>query len=337
MNVANRAPLTAEHLSQAFKACGDPLRLTLLRLLSEDAFSASELAELLQQRQNALSHHLKLLTTAGLLDSQREGNSIFFRRPLLNERLPVSTRSVVFHEIDQISLPEEVRAGLARIRSQRQQQSLEFFRRHSDRFQDQQERIAPLHLYAPTLEAIIDQYPRPDNAGAIEIGPGCGHFLPALLQRFQSVRAIDNSAEMLEAARRWLAAEVHEQRLTTADLQRLDLIEADAAHGHPQQAAAELVVMNMVLHHVAAPAEFLQACSRLLAPGGLLLICDLAKHDQSWTREACGDVWLGFDSRQIQTWGGACGLEAGEPVFLGARNGFQVNIHPFSAQRTGSQ
>ena len=62
------------------KASGDPLRLMILRVLRNDSYGASELAQLFGVRQNALSHHLKLLAGAGLVASRREGNSIFYRR-----------------------------------------------------------------------------------------------------------------------------------------------------------------------------------------------------------------------------------------------------------------
>ena len=67
-------------LAAACKACADPLRLTVLRVLQNDSLAVSELCELLGIRQPALSHHLKVLARAGLVTSRREGTSIFYRR-----------------------------------------------------------------------------------------------------------------------------------------------------------------------------------------------------------------------------------------------------------------
>ncbi|MEM8943234.1 MAG: metalloregulator ArsR/SmtB family transcription factor, partial [Pseudomonadota bacterium] len=64
----------AVDIASFLKAAGDPLRLRVLRLLKQDAMDVSELCELLEVRQPALSHHLKVLTSSGLLRGDRDGN-----------------------------------------------------------------------------------------------------------------------------------------------------------------------------------------------------------------------------------------------------------------------
>ena len=54
-------------LANLLKAAGDRLRLQILRVLSQDSFSVSELCTIFEQRQSALSHHLKILMEAGPL------------------------------------------------------------------------------------------------------------------------------------------------------------------------------------------------------------------------------------------------------------------------------
>ena len=61
------------------------------------------------------------------------------------------------------------------------------------------------------------------------------------------------------------------------------------------QNPADLIVVNMVLHHLASPSDFFQESYRSLQLNGCLLIADLTAHDQDWTRDACGDLWQGFD------------------------------------------
>ena len=81
--LAARGPNTLpseDALAELCKASADRLRLRVLRLLSKDAMDVSELCEVLGVRQPALSHHLKLMSAAGLLSSQRDGNHIFYRR-----------------------------------------------------------------------------------------------------------------------------------------------------------------------------------------------------------------------------------------------------------------
>src|SRR5690606_15181370 len=75
---ATPAPaLGIAELAQASKAAGDPLRLHILQLLGQGAFGVLELCQVFDIKQSSLSHHLKVLAQAGLVSTQREGNSIF--------------------------------------------------------------------------------------------------------------------------------------------------------------------------------------------------------------------------------------------------------------------
>jgi hypothetical protein len=61
----------------------------------------------------------------------------------------------------------------------------------------------------------------------------------------------------------------------------------------------------------------------------VLLLIDLSHHDQDWVREACGDLWLGFDSRELDDWAQQAGLLIAQSMYLGLRNGFQVQMRVF--------
>jgi ArsR family transcriptional regulator len=85
----------------------------------------------------------------------------------------------------------------------------------------------------------------------------------------------------------------------------------------------------MVLHHTASPAVVLADLAAALKPGGLLLLTDLCAHDQAWTREACGDLWLGFEPEALTRWAADAGLAQGESVYLALRNGFRIQVRVF--------
>jgi ArsR family transcriptional regulator len=85
----------------------------------------------------------------------------------------------------------------------------------------------------------------------------------------------------------------------------------------------------MVLHHFAAPAEAMHQLAALLNPGGSLLITELCSHDQNWAREACGDLWLGFEQDDLSRWAAAAGLLPGESLYAGLKNGFQIQLRHF--------
>jgi ArsR family transcriptional regulator len=85
----------------------------------------------------------------------------------------------------------------------------------------------------------------------------------------------------------------------------------------------------MVLHHIPAPVEVFREAQRLLNPGGVLLLVELISHDQDWVRESCGDLWLGFDTQDLTNWAIQAGLAEGQSLYLGLRNGFQIQVRLF--------
>ena len=79
-----------------------------------------------------------------------------------------------------------------------------------------------------------------------------------------------------------------------------------------------------------APAEALKQLARLVRPTGSLLITELCSHDQSWARTACGDLWLGFEQEDLARWADAAGLTPGESLYVGLKNGFQIQVRHFA-------
>lgn len=78
----------AAELATAFKAIADPARLRLLSFIaSQPAAEACvcHLVEPLGLAQPTVSHHLKVLTEAGLLQRERRGTWMFYR--LVPERV----------------------------------------------------------------------------------------------------------------------------------------------------------------------------------------------------------------------------------------------------------
>ena len=69
-------------LPTLFKALGDDLRVQIPSVLKEGSLSVTELCDVFQIGQSALSHHLKVMTAANLLTRRREGTVIFYRRQL---------------------------------------------------------------------------------------------------------------------------------------------------------------------------------------------------------------------------------------------------------------
>ncbi|MGE7960141.1 ArsR/SmtB family transcription factor [Pseudomonas sp. NPDC089530] len=308
-----------DELAALCKAGGDPLRLNVLRALANDSFGVLELAQIFAIGQSGMSHHLKVLAQAGLVATRREGNAIFYRRALPHtELLGGKLHAALLDEVDNLALPGEVQARIGLVHRQRAAASQDFFARVADKFRAQQDLIAGLPQYRDSVLTLLDKLNFTDTATAIEVGPGDGSFLPELARRFARVTALDNSPAMLELARQVCEREA---------LANVSLQLADALNG--VSLMADCVVLNMVLHHFAAPADALKPMAGLLQPGGSLLVTELCSHNQSWAREACGDLWLGFDQDDLARWATAAGLVPGESLYVGLRNGFQIQVRHF--------
>jgi ArsR family transcriptional regulator len=75
-------PAEAAQLAALFRVLGEPARLQILSLLAAQPNREAcvcELTEPLGLSQPTVSHHLKVLYEAGLLDRERRGNWIYYR------------------------------------------------------------------------------------------------------------------------------------------------------------------------------------------------------------------------------------------------------------------
>jgi ArsR family transcriptional regulator len=310
----------ADELAALCKAGGDPLRLNVLRVLSNDSFGVLELAQIFAIGQSGMSHHLKVLAQAGLVATRREGNAIFYRRALAQgERRGGRLHAALLDEVDALELPGDVQVRIGEVHGQRAAASQDFFARMAANFQAQQDLIAGLPQYRDSVLALLDALGFGAQATALEVGPGDGGFLPELARRFARVTALDNSPAMLELA----SLRCSQEGPGNVELKLVDAL-------HDEYPAADCVVLNMVLHHFAAPAEALKQLALRVKTGGSLLITELCSHNQSWARQACGDLWLGFEQDDLARWALAAGLTPGESLYVGLRNGFQIQVRHFA-------
>lgn len=76
VNFPGEEDITA--LSDFFKVMGDGTRLKILIALINGEFCVSELADILNMSQSAVSHQLKALRNAKLIRSRRDGRMIYY-------------------------------------------------------------------------------------------------------------------------------------------------------------------------------------------------------------------------------------------------------------------
>ncbi len=303
------------------KAAADPLRLDVLRVLSDESFGVLELCRIFDTTQPGMSHHLKILAGAALVETRREGNSVFYRRALIASEDPLREMvASLFETIDQMPLRDDILAGIARVYEERTESSRRFFEKHSAQLAEHQALIAEYEQYSASLEEVIRNEQIPTSAAVLEIGPGGSDLINLLARTFDRTTALDNSDEMLAQARK---------TVTDKHLGKVKFLLGEPEHLVRQSRRFDLVVLNMVLHHLPSPPRLFRTARELLNEAGRLLIIDLKPHNQTWARDICGDLWFGFEPGDIDDWARDAGLDKGQSVYLGLKNGFQVQIRLF--------
>ncbi len=83
-------PGTAGVLATAFRALGDPVRLQLMSMIAsarDGEACVCDLTPAFELTGPTISHHLRVLREAGLVDSERRGTWVWYRarRPILRQ------------------------------------------------------------------------------------------------------------------------------------------------------------------------------------------------------------------------------------------------------------
>ncbi len=69
---------TLYDVAELFKNFSDSTRIRIMYLLIDEEKSVSEIAELLNMNQSAISHQLRFLKNSKLVNNRREGKTIYY-------------------------------------------------------------------------------------------------------------------------------------------------------------------------------------------------------------------------------------------------------------------
>ncbi len=289
-------PMSFDQVIAVTAVVGEPTRLRILALLSEAELTVSELTEILRQSQPRVSRHLKVLVEGGLIRRTPEGSHAFFRvaRSAAETAVTAALLALV-DRTDRVLVADAER--LAALRAERAADSQAFFEANASNW----ERLRSLHVADDRVESVIVQTAQSvQPESMLDIGTGTGRMLELLGSSVRHGVGIDSSPKMLAVAR----ANLERAGLRHCSVRYGDLYDLRQASG-----AFELVLIHQVLHLLDEPGLALREATRVLAPGGTLIVADFAPHEHEALRTDHAHRRLGFATESISVWFEAAGLE----------------------------
>jgi ArsR family transcriptional regulator len=65
-------------ICSCFKAMGDPVRVSILKALCCERLCVGDIVARVNLSQPAVSHHLRILREAGLVNTEKEGTTVYY-------------------------------------------------------------------------------------------------------------------------------------------------------------------------------------------------------------------------------------------------------------------
>lgn len=281
-------------LFDRMSALADPVRARLLLVLEPHELTVSELCAIFQLPQSTMSRHLKALGDEGWIVSWSEGRST--RHRLIADRLEPSAQRLWKLVREQVSGSPGARQDAQRVQSvlvDRRSRSQEFFSTAAgewDRLRG--ELFGRLAGMEATLGLLDDRWAIGD------LGCGTGQLTGSLAPFVSRVVAVDESAEMLAAARERLRG-IQNVEIRRGTLEELPIGDSEL----------DGAIVFLVLHYLPEPVLGLREAARVLRPGGRLLVVDMMPHDREEYRQRMGHLWQGFAPEELGGWMAEAGLE----------------------------
>lgn len=288
-----------QQLLDSLKAIAEPTRLRIVVALESCELSVSEICQVLGQTQPRVSRHLRLLTDAGVLERHAEGANAYYglaSSTSANSPGPELLAAIAPLIDRHDAVIQRDRERLDTVRAKRAERAAAYFAEVAHEW----DRVRELH--APTAEveaAMLAAVAEPVIDQLLDIGTGTGRVIELFADRATKALGIDPSRQMLNIAR----ARLDDDLLRHCQVRQGDVYDLDVPDD-----SQDVVVLHHVLHFLVDPLNALEVASRVLAPGGTLLLVDFASHDIERLRAEHAHSWLGFDDAEIEKWCRSLGL-----------------------------
>lgn len=262
----------------------DATRVRLLRVAERQELGVSDLCAVLQMPQSTVSRHLKVLSDENWLSNRRQGTTNLYRM-VLDEMEPAQRELWV--------LTRDRTAGWATLAQDEVRLAARLAEREADPRLFFDDAAAGWdhtrhELYGSTFgyEAIAGLLP--SDWTVADLGCGTGRLIADLAPNVATVHGIDNSAEMLKAAR------AQTRGFGNVTLHRADLTALPLPDG-----GCDAATCVLVLTYLDQPGDVLAEMARVLKPGGKAVVVDLMRHDREDFRRAMGQRSMGFTSELL--------------------------------------
>ncbi|APO68247.1 ArsR/SmtB family transcription factor [Rhizobium mongolense] len=301
--MAEAVRLGLDALVDVLKAAGEPTRLRLLALLAAGDLTVTDLTEILGQSQPRISRHLKLLGEADLIDRYQEGAWAYFRLRQ-DGKAAALVRVLLTHasQNDPVILRDGER--LLAVKRQRAERAQAYFSRNAAEWDE----LRRLHAADEEVDAaVIKLLGNQPVYSLLDLGTGTGRMLELLSGLYRRAIGVDASRDMLSVAR----ANLDRAGITKASVRHADILNLPF-----EGQDFDLVTIHQVLHFFDQPEIAIAEAARMLAPGGRLMVIDLAPHGLEYLRDEHAHVRLGFSHQSMTDWLRKTGLDVEQTVDL---------------------
>lgn len=280
-----------EGWSLRLKVFADATRVRLLALLEREELTVAELSAITRLAQPRVSTHLSKLKEAGLVRDRRSGVSAYYR---FDDAALDSAQRALWQTLREGSDDPLLRQDGERVAAVLAARAAD--QNWADSVAGDMERH-----YSPgrTWEALArSALPLLQPGDVLDIASGDGVLAELLAPHSRRYVCLDASSKVVAAASERL------RRLKNVEVRAGDM------HALPFEVAHfDLVVLMHALTYAEQPAQAVAEASRVLRPGGLLLLTSLARHEHRQAVEAFGHVNLGFSEKELQKFTTRAGLE----------------------------
>ena len=292
--------ISTDPLVDALKAAGEPTRLRILALLRRGDLAVGELVQILDQSQPRLSHHLKTLTTAGLVQRLPEGSWVFYRAE--TRAWAGRLLDALFAELDLEGDP--FAADIEALQSVRETRATSAESYFSEIAENWDSLRALYYPEAAIEQAILDEVEGQRFDRIVDLGTGTGRMLTLLAPFATEAEGLDLSHNMLTVAR---------ANLNRAEVRNARVRQGDVTDTPFEANSADLVIVHQVLHYLEQPETLMSEANRILKPGGKLIVVDFAPHDLDFLRDTQGHRRLGIREDDMTNWADLAGLALQAP------------------------